>query len=478
MDHTLEFFSSLADLSQTVLMASVVELARRRDFTALGVFMDFATSRSPALGVFEKNEGIGFQIKGERASNDPDLNASVTCRLQRYSDALMIPVMIPIRDAKTVQINALKALDATELAHACRVFDLFKDRQNTEAWRDALLCAICRGVNDPQLVPILVNKGFSLDRLTTSGLKDIHLHPNVKKDSVPPAVEAVIFGNLELATALYRQTPAMVLENFMSPANRSRSSSGEITVLATCLQNDASAVVAVLNAVEEKIGAQTALDFRFKVAKEYLNQVNRMEMPACTQTVEAVFGSTPQSRQALTQAIESARPEAVDLCNSFVAQHCAELLPLFEKMINPTTTSLSQKDRPDLKKCIGLNSIKLNDLAADQRFRETVKFFLDHGHPLDSPNAKEPTGALLLLAQSGHKIDRERKLHVLLSLGADPMVKDDRKWTARSYVPADERDRWDTVVNSFRARTKAMALLDEMDAPDIDKPAKRTRKTQ
>lgn len=146
-----------------------------------------------------------------------------------------------------------------------------------------------------------------------------------------------------------------------------------------------------------------------------------------------------------------------------VKTHCIEALPLLRGALAIEVTG------PPLYTPIHalLNPFQIkSDVgpSPQARLRHTLEFMRSEGLDLNTAGLMHKAASL-----RGSCVD---VLVVLLDLGLDPDVKDGWGHKPTKMVDdADERDRWDSVVHSFKARRTAHQLLEGLEPDPAPSPA-------
>lgn len=100
-----------------------------------------------------------------------------------------------------------------------------------------------------------------------------------------------------------------------------------------------------------------------------------------------------------------------------------------------------------------------------EAFRETLQFLVDHGADLRQPISRYAHGEGIL-----HRMARWGGPRVLpammtaVEMGADPYTNNDRGWTPRSHLAADQKPLWDSMLRSMEAKRVAQAALQEINS--------------
>lgn len=453
MTYDLDYFQKAAALSETVLLASVTELARQRDFPALATFMEFAASKPLPLPVFESGTFLNFMRK------DLGNSGKVANTMERfqiaheYANSLLLPLNRP------TQVDVVRpfiTLEPAEKKHLAQLIDLVAGREDQDAWRKTLLSTIAGNINAPELLVILKQKNVDLDAYIGAVFNTSHV------GQVCCAVQALLNFNLDLAKAWIAQTAP---EHFNSHALSTLPR--RLHVLSTALHTHPVLALEVLQALEDKLGLESLAEFKIKLIDLHMKDMVTSNTPVDGDKLLQVIGTSDAQLNAFGHALQQPEDKGDGLkgdalCVQALRSHCIELLPFFEARVlatpeNPGAVGLSH--------ALGSLSALVSDIASKRRMAQTLAYMTDHGQSLG--NVSDGDSSMRFLTREGREDDRLAKLHVLLTLGADPGQKDSRNRLARSYLAAPEREAWDGVVHAYRARNASMELLDEMDATSI-----------
>lgn len=451
-----DFFEKTAELSEVGLMVAAHELAARRDYDSLAVFMDFVRDNAASLPAISANEQLSFPARSTApgSRNGFEVNAF---RPRCIASSLLLP-FLHIQNTSAHAVRPPKTLTAAESAHFDRVVSLAPFMKEQGVWRHAILTQIARGLNDPSIIARLHPDLYRFDaKLTSTGSNN-----GSTNQSVSLASEALVHGNLALATAMFERMPAERVKDSVDTMHDKVSGqnvNSQLQMLVNSLPADPSGFKALMAVFETRLSDEDADSLRSRLIEKYLASVHTLGEAVNPARMLALTGFGEPSSNFVVNFINQYGERAQRITESVVSNHLVELLP----MVAHLTIKDGNLDR--LNFALGTNSAIVVDSAGEIRLKKTLEFLLTKGHCLDE--IESDTSALKYLAKNARPVDVAHKLHVLLSLGANPGQKDSRNRTALSHVKPADKAAWSHVEKSFMARARSMSILDEMDNESI-----------
>lgn len=444
-----EYFEKTAELSEVGLMVAAHELAARRDYDSLAVFMDFVRDHAASLPAIGANEQLSFPARSTAAGSRNGFEVN-SFRPRGLAESLLAP-LLHNQDKSEHAVRAPRLLNAAETAHFDSVVSLVPFMKEQGVWRHAILTQLARGLNDPKIVERLDPIEYRFD----TKLKSM----DSSNGEVSLASEALIHGNLALAIAMFKRMPSERVKDSVHTIRDKVSGSNvnsQMQMLVNSVRADPAGFKDLLAVFDDRVSDDDANSLRSRMIAKYLTSVHALGEAVDPSRMLALTGFGESSSNFLANFITQKGGGGQILAHCVVSNHLVELLP----MVAHLTAKDENGDR--LSFALGPDSAVVADSAGEIRLKKTLEFLLAQGYCLD--DVESDTSALKYLAKNARPVDVTHKLHVLLSLGADPAKKDRRNRTALSYVKPADKAAWSHVEKSFQARARSMSILDEIDS--------------
>lgn len=458
MDYDKKFFQTAGELSETVALSALAALACRRDFKGLAAFMDFLKETNLPLMNIRENRVIPMSVPETRQGLN---NHGVSTFVRHFGaiDLLMMPLMQTTDKNGVDAVNDLQSMSEDQLAHLDRVIELASTMKEHKLWRHVVLTSLAKSSNDPTVMERLPTEDFNVEtKMATTSSNQLN---NKSAVEVSVCMGAMLNGNLELAEAMYKRIPVSKTKTPPNAFAENLMAHG-IESLAEGILKKPSAVYGLIDHFERTL-PENVSDVRIKIFKRTMDMSMREKIPVESKDLMAIFDTQPDAIKNLQTWFESGVPDALALAKRIVSNHVVEALPLISKLAKIDPQSF-RNGKLGIGEAINENSVVVNNADEENKLKTTLKFLMNHGHRLD--DVALDAGALKVLAKNGSKEDVTRKLHVLLSLGADPKQKDERGYVPSSHVKQrmpDQKEPWLAVERSFQARKKSFTMLDQIE---------------
>lgn len=467
MKRDAAYFSSLAQLSEVVLLTAVTELARRQDLQSLHGFMDFVRDLPDptSFPVLSGNKTISFPTalqKGDTPWND-GLNVATG---HSFASSMVLALTAkPYRatEASLIPTQEAHPFDNTQQDYLKRLLEMAQVFPPESQWPSAVGVAIAKNLNAAGASDMLKTAGVSFD--VPIGFSSKTKHPQTTLVDV-----AFAHGNLAFAAqALQGDADADMVKSLKLDDSNDMFRGTFSKQMAAGLESHPAEVLHLIEALGKKMSRSESAVMRARLLDEQLQVVKDKQDLAKTTTVQTLIGATPQDCEAFKVLCKSDHVVAQSLASEIVRTHTHEILPMLKNHFLPF---FGEGEGADYRVCgfrAALNRYArvVTTPTEQDALRATLLQLVQYGQNLAQADYVDKTfNALHFLAEKGEPIDRMAKMHVLLNLGVDPLKKNAKGQIPGDLLDPDERLDWDHTVHAFSARKIALSLLSDLTNED------------
>lgn len=472
MKYDASFFTALASLSEVTLMSAVVELANKGDMPAMHGFMDFIEALPPAsdLPILSGCKTISLMVKA-RGALDADPNDGLDDEEeQSFAKALVSPLVVyPRKQLAISERTNFSPQDADawtpeKRAYLDRVLKVAGTQAEKETWLTAVGFAVAEGINSHEAAQMLHASGVSFNKLDQTE-RFACIWENMSLTLI-----ALDRGNLQFAAQAFQnmgtEEHVVTVDNLAFGGTIDHELFRQLHEGLFAHMDD---VLSVLTVLDERVGLEKMAMVRTRLLTHHVQQHVQNNTSAFPAVLQAVIGASEPHQAVFKEFLTVRGTACYNLGQMSVRAHADTLLSWLQTTLSVDPYHSQAIGLTGIRTALGEESSLVDSLDKQERLRNTLSFLVQNGH--DMKDVGEGLGAIHYLAKSGKAQDREAKLHVLLSLGIDPLAKDINGKVASAHLKKADRPAWDHVVHAFKARESSRALLQEIEdmAPEAAK---------
>lgn len=465
----VNFFEHLQGASSTATLSALSAFSRQRNFDAMNAFITHAEQHG--LGSLAKD--LRMTVLVEQTEGELVVQERFTQTLAR---TLAPP---PCRSHRLKDATMLAAAPWT--AQQADFFDRCIGLLSSDMLSTELLARFAFDMAG------LVPHAPAMDRLLDLGVSPASKMAAQKGDDITMVREAILWGNLEVATLLIKRLPeakvVTMIDEVTTSLSMSHASLKEqrtrpetLRMIQIYMDKDEPCVQGApldtrlndfLKATDEKAGEAQSAALRTVLLDRYLEM--------CTRTVTAqvwtpeglalvmgarpgqALGETATAHYICDPTHEKGNVQRVAIVQRALHAHCKDVL-------QACATLLASVDNNYFKFPVNTvndesRTLTINGASrpqGDERFRDTLTFMASLGHDLNGAD-------LLHTLARNKKEDKLRKLAIVLDLCVDPWVKNSKGRTPSTTAAKGEaRDEWNHVVHAHQARCVSRQAIEKM----------------